>query len=214
MIMSKPNLHPHQSQEIIKNRKMSIDITNINEILEIIPSILQYFIPGFIFLTIRNLSLSIELKNDKFIILNSIVISFILVETLKLIPIFKNSNYFVLIPIIAILFISKIYIGSRLEEKIVNSFVKGKITNEDIFSILLEQQKGAWLRVYIRDVIYVGKIHYTEDVCRDGNRYIILFAYQSFNYEWEILEDNSTDNYARVMLNMKDIDIIEKVKGT
>ena len=44
---------------------MIIDISNISEILEIIPTILQYFIPGFIFLTIRSLSLSIELKNDK-----------------------------------------------------------------------------------------------------------------------------------------------------
>lgn len=192
---------------------MTINITNINEILEIIPSILQYFIPGFIFFTIRSLYLSIELKNDKFIVLNSIVISFVLVETLKLIPIFKNSNYFVLITIIAILIISKIYIGSKLEDKIVNTFVKGKITDKDIFSVLLEQQKCAWLRVYINDVIYVGKIHYTEDMCIDGNRYIILFAYQSFNYKWEILEDNSEDNYSRVMLNMKDINIIEKVKG-
>lgn len=193
---------------------MIIDISNISEILEIIPTILQYFIPGFIFLTIRSLSLSIELKNDKFVILNSIVISFVLVETLKLIPNLKNSDFFILICIMVILIISKIYIDLKLEEKIVHIFVKGKITNEDIFSVLLEEQKGAWIRVYIKDVIYVGKAYYTEDMCREGNRYIILCSYQSFNYEWDMLEDNSKRGYARVMLNMKDVNIIEKVEGT
>lgn len=192
---------------------MDIKLIDMNDLIKNIPNILQYFIPGFIFFNIRSLHLSKQIKNDKFVILNSIVISFILVEVLKLIPCLKNNNYFIIIAIVVILIFSKVYVYFGLENKIVNIFIKGKVINENLFSILVEREKGAWLRIYTKDVVYVGKIFYTEDAYVDGNRYIILSSYQTFNYEFEILEDNSEDSYSKVMLNMMDIDIVEKVRG-
>ncbi|WP_419724498.1 hypothetical protein [Terrisporobacter petrolearius] len=192
---------------------MDIKLIDMNDVIKNIPNILQYFIPGFIFFNIRSLHLSKQIKNDKFVVLNSIVISFMLVEVLKLIPFLKNNNYFIVIVIGVILVFSKGYVYFKLEDKIVSRFTKGKVTNENLFSILVEREKGAWLRVYTKDVVYVGKIFYTEDTYIDGNRYIILSSYQTLNYEFEILEDNSDDSYSKVMLNMRDIDMVEKVKG-
>lgn len=191
-----------------------LELIDINKILEVIPNILEYFIPGFVFLTIRNLSIAKENSKDKFIVINSIVISFIFVEALKLIPWLNNNNNFTLLSIILMLILSKIYIEFKLEDKIIELFVKGKTTNGDVFSVFIKKEEGAWVRVYMKDVIYVGKIFHSEDRYTGGNRYIILAAFQNFTYKWKLLEDNSEDDYVRVLLNMKDINRIEKIKGT
>lgn len=191
-----------------------LELIDINKILEVIPNILEYFIPGFIFLTIRNLSLAKETSKDKFIVINSIVISFVFVEILKLIPGLNNSDKFTILSIVMMLILSKIYIKFKLEDKIIGQFIKGKTTSDDIFSALIEKEEGAWVRVYMKDVIYVGKIFHSEDRYTDGNRYIILVAFQRFTYRWNLVEDKSEDDYAKVLLNMRDISIIEKVRGT
>ena len=109
----------------------------------------------------------------------------------------------------------------NLEGVLLKIFTRGTTTNENIFHYLVQDDdsnnknnKGAWLRVYTKDVIYVGKIYYTENKYSDGNKYIILSAYQSYDNTFsDILEDNSEDSKCRVMINMKDITIIEKVTG-
>jgi hypothetical protein len=191
-----------------------LELIDINKILEVIPNILEYFIPGFIFLTIRNLSLAKETSKDKFIVINSIVISFIFVEILKLIPWLNNNDNFTLLSIILMLVLSKIYTKFELEDKVIGQFIKGKTTNDDVFSVFIKKEEGAWVRVYMKDVIYVGKIFHSEDRYTGGNRYIILVAFQRFTYRWKLVEDNSEDDYIKVLLNMKDISRIEKVRGT
>ena len=202
-------------------------LININDIVSSIPNILQYFIPGFIFFNIRSLNLSNQIKNNKFIVLNSIAVSYITVEMLKLVPLIpKDANWFTAIVILVILLFSYIYIRYELEDKILKLFTKGKTTNENIFYFLVTDcdnsngndnniyLDGAWLRVYTKYVIYVGQIYYTEDTYVGENRYIILSSYQAYDNKFKKqLEDNSDDSRCRVMINMKDITIIEKVTG-
>lgn len=197
---------------------MPVDILKIQEIVKIIPSILEYFVPGFIFIVIRNYCYSKNNDKDKYIILKSIVISFIImqisqaiVNTLK-----WNHVWISYLSIVISIVITILYMRLKLEEKIIEKVLgENKTPNEDYFDNIISQKEGAWLRAFVNEeVIYMGKIIYYEGKDAGEDRKIALSNFKSYSYnESEEWDDFSDKDKNIVLLSIKSISRIEIFKA-
>ncbi|HBG4218863.1 TPA: hypothetical protein KQD30_001993 [Clostridioides difficile] len=170
------------------------EILNIQEIISIIPALLEYFVPGFIFLTIRNFYYSKDYTKDKYIIVKSIVISFLFYELLypilMIIPNKHVSNYLF---IIIVIFISIMYLKFNVEDKIIDIFGVGQRINEDDFANIIDVEKGTWVKVYLPEesIIYLGKLKYYSNKKDSEDNIMALICFATYSYDGEELENNS-----------------------
>lgn len=189
-------------------------IEDLKEVIKIIPDILQYYAPGFIFLSIRDVNLSYNTKDNNLFFINSIVISYIFVKLtdipLSWLPWDIKSNF--VITLIFTLIFSGVYVNFNLENIWLSIFCKGKTLNNDPFWHLLNSE-GSWVRVYEKNRIYIGQIHYSPNISNGDNKYLVLKAFTTYNSDWDILESHANDKKQKVMLNLNNIEAIEKVNG-
>lgn len=198
------------------------EILNINEVIKIIPSLLEYLVPGYIFITIRNFSFSKDDSKDKHIVLKSVVLSFIFLRTIY--PIIRATLTYFGLPkelilctfIFSIIVISVLYIRLDLEKYMVGILGNGKTSKEECFDVILSDNYniGAIARVYLESekLVYTGSLIYYDDKFAGEHRKIVLAGYslglfngkEIYNYEGE--ESNL------VVLQMKDIKRIEIFK--
>lgn len=207
------------------------ELLSIKDIVNTIPILLEYVVPGFIFLSMRNFSLSKDESKDKYMIFKSIVISYIFLQIIyssfqllgiffgkpqidsninyTIIPISKNNIRFLFIVLSVI--ISIIYIKLDIEERVLSLLGNGKTSKEDCFDVIIDNNKGVGARVYLKDedIVYTGSITYYDDRLSGDNRRFILSGYNSYSYDWEEICNYQGEEDKKVILNMKDIKRIE-----
>ena len=216
-----------------QTRKMSNILTKTNEIVDIIkflPSLIIYFLPGFIIISIKNQRLSNDDKKEYSIILNSIIISYILVNTGKLFlsiigNVFNienliqiiNNDTIILSPlfVVSMLFLS-VLIGcfvpmvllSETWIKINQKIGNNKTFYSNIWDDVIElNKKGPFLRIYLpaEKIIYDGKLKSYEHNKKESY-FLAICNYRSYdNEQKKILEDKREDDKSWVVLNTKDI---------
>lgn len=196
------------------------ELLNIDKIIILIPTVLEYVVPGFIFLTIRDFSYSKKDKSDKYYVIKCIVLSYIFIKLLKPIELAffghfgLSDDILTFIFIILVIIISIAYIKYKLEEKLVNILGNGKTVHEDFISNIIDNKEGAWLKLYISEekIIYTGKLKYYDNPSMSNNRFIVLACVKTESYSGDTLVDNINDNNCLVALDMKDIKRIEIFK--
>lgn len=194
-----------------------VEILKIQEVVKIIPSILEYFVPGFIFIIIRNYCYSKNNDKDKYIILKSIVISFIIMQISQVVVSVLTLNHVWVsyVSIFISIIITVLYMRFKLEEKIIEKILgESKTPNEDYFDNIIAKKEGAWLRAYVNEeVIYMGKIIYYEGKDAGEDRKIALSNFKSYSYkESEEWDDFSEEDKSIVLLSIKSISRIEIFK--
>ena len=201
-------------------------VLSIKSIIELIPTLLEYFIPGFIFLGMRNFFLGKDITKDSYFVLKSVVISFVLTELIKsvtnlIITLYKPSELFLAneitqrsIVLIITIAISYLYINKDWEKKLLDKFGKGKTSNNDYISTLVDNNKGAWIRVYLKEdeIIYVGKLHYHDSRDRYEDGCIVLSAFIAYDYDANELENNSLDDSKEAIVYYKKINRMEIIQ--
>lgn len=208
---------------------------NPKDILEIIPHLLMYFIPGYIVLRIKKNNRQEKKHDDKETFIWSIIYSFIIsiisfigiklfgflgkeIEHRSILDMGEVNEVYVLFNF----FIAWIfgYIMSRYSDlKLYKSFRKFLKINHEPYSSLwnyaMRNPNGAWVRVYLDeyDIGYVGSlISYTCDPDSEL-REVLLSKYTSFKIsDFEAIDDYSTDEDALILLNSVDIKRIEILK--
>lgn len=189
------------------------DLIKAEEIIKIIPDLLIYFVPGFIFITIRNYKLSIDCEKDKYITLKSLVISYMII---KFINIFCSSNsyYFTFIVLMFSILGSILYVKLELEKKLLELLKVQKQPNKDYISNIINIKEGPWIYAYIEKerVVYVGKLDYYHPLESGKDVIIVLYNYIIYSYEDEEIKNYLNDNTRCAMLNTRDITRIEIVK--
>lgn len=204
------------------------EILKIKELVDLIPMILEYIVPGFIFLTIRNFSYSKEIAKDKYIIFKSMVISFIFLECIYPILIgittyinglnIKNvhisENIVMILFIIVVTSISVIYIKFKLEDKLVKLLGNGKTIHEDFLSNIIDNKEGAWIKVYLNEykIVYTGKLRYYDNLNIDNNGHIVLAFFITEDYDGNQLENHENEKDCMVSVKIKDISRYEIFK--
>lgn len=193
------------------------EIININNIINIIPTLLEYLVPGFIFLTIRNFSFSKDNNKDKYILIKAIIISYLFLEIINpiLFPITNmlriSTEIIPYIFIFLVTIISILYVKLNIEDKLISLLGSNKISQEDYFEAIINSKNGAWIRAYLSEekIIYMGKLKYYDDKENKDNRKIALTSFSSYSYDGDKLESNEDDYGSLVLLSMKDIKRIE-----
>lgn len=198
------------------------EVLNINEVIKIIPVLLEYLVPGYIFITIRNFSFSKDDSKDKHIVLKSVVLSFIFLRTIY--PIISCIlNYFnfpkelILFTFISsIIIISALYIRLDLEKYIVGVLGNGKTSKEECFDVILNDNYsiGAIARVYLEaeELVYTGSLIYYDDKLSGDNKKIVLAGYSLDSFCGDEIYNYEGNEKNLVVLHMKDIKRIEIFK--
>ena len=191
------------------------EFLNIKDIIDILPILLNYFVPGFIFISVRNFKLCKDDSKDKFVAMKSIVISFIMISIVEIfVPI--NHYLFSLILIIVSIVLSKLYIKFNLECWLLTKVLKvDKTTSEDFLDDIIDTDKGAWMYLYIpsENIIYCGKLRYYENCGHGKERNILLSNYTITSYNGDEIINYVEDDSRIVMVNTQNIIRIEMVKS-
>lgn len=200
---------------------------NLDKIIDIIPQILTYIMPGYISIYIYTQEKHEKEQQNNHIILMSMVISFILITVLDslviLINLFLKADIQLnsTIRILLLLVLSLIYTwlwfkytGSIIENYIKKIAGNNSINRPTVWNYAMECSNGAWARVYLREdnIAYVGKlINYTNnpnDKCKE----ILLQSFSSIQLDSKETLSNYTDDNKMVLINCSSIKSIEILK--
>lgn len=198
-----------------------MNLDNISGMVDAIPLIMIYIVPGYIILRISNFQLSKKADHDQYILLKSLVVSFVFVsleETLwKLVfpgtqtlcsPAFRNT---VIASSAAVGLLWARFLISERFERILFELGIYKTLRSGIWGGVVDFEYGLWLMVYIPadKVIYAGKLRRYMEIETYGNYVIFLSNYTLYNYNAEVLKDYVNDNDKWVSLHSKDIGRVE-----
>ncbi|WP_271814197.1 hypothetical protein [Clostridium beijerinckii] len=199
----------------------------ILEIVEILPKLLIYFLPGVLFIKIVEYLLSITRSESKFMFVYYILVSYMFINFGELISKFRYgyfdiySSEFTLGTVILSIVLGYVT-GSFLKNDIslnVLRFLRIYRTNStSIFADIKDVELGTWIKVYLNDdkLVYSGAFREYEDSSNYDNTFILLSHYISYSYnkydKTDISENILVDERRKtqwVAIKVKNINRIE-----
>jgi hypothetical protein len=198
-----------------------IDFSKIKDIITVLPLLIIYILPGYVFISIKNFIANKKQVEDKNIILISIVISYIIINFEMLLMHLVNLSIDISSPesiIITFLFSVVIaYSYSMLVdcELIKKALRKLRITRSlrtDTLTEIADFQLGMWVRVFLNSeqVIYIGKLRKFEQIA-DSNYHVVLSNFILCGYSGEEFLNNEKLDTEWVAVSVKDNYRIELV---
>lgn len=152
-------------------------LNDIDKIVQSIPAILQYFIPGFIGLKIISKLTAKKFENDYVFIL-SCVYSYVFISLIGLLnawiksPILENALVVSAIAITLCIIVSCVFSLIIKSPKAKRSMLKifHRTLNDDIWLDVLNYEVGANLKVYLKDKNYfiIGQYRLNEEKGEDS----------------------------------------------
>lgn len=195
-------------------------------IIENIPVILQYFIPGFLCLIIFKGIIGINISNT-YTAIFSCVFSYILLSISELIFIwvkdleqFKTNVYVrsiisIIIGLILSIIFGICYHTKRLGK--IMKFISGKTQYQKIWRDVIDLDNGSNLKIYVKDDNYYVYGHFRNVEEHEDDPYIAVFGYGKYNKitnelienEINYMNDNLENNNHIYMIKMSNVDHIE-----
>lgn len=186
----------------------------ISEIINQLPQILSYIVPGYIFLTIYQWIRFKDGDTLKNIVLKSIVISYVIRILIKIsirelhIEITGESIFVGICIVLSIISsaLLSVIVSSRTYNKLLRRLNISRTTNKNIWDDVY--QDGTALKIYQEDgSFYARHLKFCEENQREP--LVVLSRYGLFDKENNILIDKTEDNSEKIMLNTKDFKKIE-----
>lgn len=199
---------------------------DLSKLIDIIPKLFVYIIPGYIAILMKQKFKHEKEESQSNIIIISIIISYIIVQilddvialiNLKIKFELNNNLRTIIILILSVLFglAWTRYKDSIIEVNVKKLLRDNTIEEPNVWNYAMRCSKGAWVRVYISDddITYIGKlIYYTIDP-NDERKEILLASYTSIKTSTEKEIENYNDDKKMVLINCKDIKYIEILKS-
>lgn len=197
-----------------------ITILSLNDILNNLPDILQYLVPGACCVVLFCYANSIQLSS-KYKLVLSCIISYVLLSFVSLIRMNKfysfpdtpilNSGMAVILGLLFTLLLSILVQRKCFNRIMINLF--HKTINQSIWRDVLDLENGSNLRLYLKDKNYyiVGHLKNFEEKGNDS--WIALSAFSKRNKEDKSLlenEPNYSDNSNYIItVRLSDVEYIE-----
>ena len=190
----------------------------ISQILETLPLLLQYYLPGFWTITVFKYFCSKELEKGSQTIM-SCVISYVLLANLDLlanIPLFdfvqnsvwKKSGMAVIVGTVLALAFSWIFNSRWFSWIMVKMF--HKTPNDNIWRDILDLSNGSNLKLYIREADYYVIGHHRNIEEKGDDSWIVLTGFikcgKANNKEIESHEESNNDMIA---IRLADVEYVE-----
>lgn len=197
------------------------DLLKLKDIIPLLPLIIIYTVPGYIFIYIKNFILGKNQQEDNKVILKSLIISYIMVNfTTLILSLFGyimntslSSHIILLFTVTALCgYLYARFADSDLGNELLFKFSVRSSLRENILNDAIDSEYGMWLRVYLSSekLVYLGQlIQYDSEL--EKNIVIVLSKYIIYDYDGNVLQDNSENNTERVLISIKDnfrIDLI------
>lgn len=190
-----------------------INISWIIELIDNIPYILSFIVPGYIFLSAYYWVSFIDSKEFNNLIIKSVATSYILGITFDFILgeiniIILPEHRIILLAIIALLL--GVFLGKLCHSTIFNNILLKlhiyRTTNDDFWMDVFKD--NTWVRVFLKDgKSYLGLYKYGQP--NKDEPIIALSMYQKLNEDGKVIIDNSNNPKEVIVLNTKDFDRIE-----
>lgn len=201
---------------IILLRKKVNNIVDLAGILNQLPIILEYFIPGFLF--VRIFQILTSRKDSTYQLIISVAVSYILkafcsiVHEYILTDINFSWNWRVLILSIFAA-VSSVILVCISEIKFVNRIllhINNKSLHDDIWQDIIDYRNGTTLRFICGDTTYIGTLVIHEE--RGNDSWFVLDDYiveeKNSKYKAEDMNFRS-----RIAINLRDVDRVELYYG-
>ncbi len=200
----------------------------INSIFGDIPSLLLYFVPGYILLIVKSYLRSESKKDKTYTTIMSITISFVLKTILDSIIQFLNyimglsfelsqAHESLILLLMSVVASAMWCILVKVEKckEFINKFTDvNKEFYTNVWECALESPNGAWVNVYLEeeDLVYTGKlINYTIDT-DDKNREVLLSCYRKCSIkDGKVIEEAKEEEYT-VLIKCNEVKRIELFK--
>lgn len=194
---------------------------SLKELFEILPQLLNLFVPGFVFLTIYKYLASTKDKDFNVTIIGSIVLSYIfqLIVSLicRIVNVSASGNIVTVIAIILAIICALIIVKVRLTAcyKKITTWIGRTTGSKNIWYDLFDLNKGTRIRFFTKynneDVIVEGDVKYYEE-CEDGDCNIVISNYKIKYIVNGNVYKNNTPN-ATMIFNSKNIHGLEAHYG-
>lgn len=187
------------------NIKEEIKISNIQIIVEQLPLILQYFIPGYIFIYVFYFFTSKKSSQGQNTLLYAVIVSYFLKSIVDT-TIFKNNTVFLCLCALVASIVTIQLSRRRILEKIFSK-INHKAVFEDIWLNVLDYDEGTTLRFTCYDgSTIIGILMFHEE--KENNSWFIISDYSIKNEN----EDFSSSRYSyssKLAVNLKDVKRVE-----
>jgi hypothetical protein len=198
-----------------------MNIENLRAIIELVPLLMVYVVPGYIIIRINSFQLSRDTAGDYYIILKSVVISFIIVTALEWIwqTVNPDAQPIYLVSFKVVLLLSAVAIGIFWSRFIVSDFCAkllsglgiNRALSPGIWQSVVDYEFGLWVMVYISgdSVVYMGKMRRFVENDRSQSYFLLLSNYALYDYSGQLLQDYRQEVDKWVVLHSKDIKRVE-----
>jgi hypothetical protein len=194
----------------------------IKEIVDQIPYVLKYFMPGYVFLSffiwLDDYSSLKDRRKESVFLLTSVAVSSIFIGINGLIcsivgiaiqlPPWAQMFGYVLIAVPAAIMLHKIKVSTSLNSMLQKIFQKE--TGDNIWKRVLDLESGNLVKIYMKDenIWYVGHIYSLEEKGKDS--YLALINYLCHNID----DDSEYDSVERevpsvIVVNLVDVRKVE-----
>lgn len=172
----------------------------ILNIVDILPKLSIYLLPGVLLIKIIEYQLGISRNEDKFRFIYYILVSYILIiigETISkfiygYVDIYTSEFAFgtILSSIISGYFIG-LFLKSDLSLDILSFLKIYRTNNLSIFADIKDIENGTWIKVYLNDdkIVYSGAFREYENTFEYDKTFIVLSNYISYSYAKNDIED-------------------------
>lgn len=194
---------------------------NINEMVNAIPLIMIYIVPGYIILRISYFQLSRKTHHDQYALAKSLLVSFVFVSMMEMLwkivfpgtqPLTSHvfKNVVILASVAAGILCSRLITSSFFERMLIRLGIY-RTLRTDIWGGVVDFEYGLWLMVYIPAdrVVYAGKMRKYVENENSSSFVVFLSNYTLYDYNAEVLKDYVQFNDKWVALQSKDIGRLE-----
>ena len=191
----------------------------LKDVLENIPLILQYFIPGYITLSLFSYFSSKKSMEPKLRLIAYVAISYLLMAVTEgLVEHFNGSGivkdsvlmksaFAIFIGIICSIIMAMIFHSKHFSNLLVKIF--NKTPNDDIWMDIINFKKGSNLKIYEKGSDYYIVGHHFVNEEKGNESWFAITAYSKYSKTGELLEDHSEDDNAILAVRLSDIDHME-----
>jgi len=180
------------------------------KLIEKLPEIFIYVVPGIIFLETHNYMCNKKTKIDNIFIMFSVFISFIIISIVK--PFVIEGIWKLALIVIIISFISSILLALFYRNKLFTCALSFIGINKTIHNSMWDEimdEYDVFIKLHISTdkVVYHGLYKGHED--KDENLYVLITDYDVKSYDGKDIHDYSEDRQRWAIINTKDISRVE-----
>lgn len=201
---------------------VSVDSQIIKNFLDALNEYFVYLYPGFITLVIYYFSLGKNLKENKYILIKSVIISYLYISFSKVViekNFLKNSKVQNMVLLVLAIGVPLIW-NALMKTKLFTLFLRKIGIRTDIYdsimdSLRFKEKDGVWVRVFLDDkgVMYEGSLRLYEKDTKKKQQ-IVLSGYRYFRIDAQtkeeiIIENHENDSEYWVKVLEKDITRME-----